>query len=223
MSENSASRPAGDIASRIAARTLADREAAYAGEVRRLLDAALDLIRAAGTGARPRVADIVAAAGLSNDAFYRHFPSKDALITVLIEDGADRLVSYVAHRMDKRDSPREAVRAWVEGILSQAADETATTTRAVLWNAGALTPAIDTGSPLPSGRLAVLLHRPFAELGSADPEFDAGLVAHATVGRLSDQLWRREEPTAADVDRVTAFCLRALTIGPAAGQDSRGR
>ncbi|WP_245567927.1 TetR/AcrR family transcriptional regulator [Nocardia jiangxiensis] len=219
MIENYDSRPAGDIASRIAARTLADREAVYAGEVRRLLDAALELIRTAGTGARPRVADIVAAAGLSNDAFYRHFPSKDALIAVLIEDGADRLVSYVAHRMDKQDTPRDAVRAWVEGVLSQAADETATTTRAVLWNAGALTPAIDAGSPLPGGRLALLLHRPFTELGSVAPEFDAGLIAHATVGRLSDYLWRREEPTAADVDRVTAFCLRALTIR----QDSAGR
>lgn len=212
VSENHPSRPAGDIASRIAARTLADREAVYAGEVRRLLDAALDLIRAGGTAARPRVADIVAAAGLSNDAFYRHFPSKDALIAVLIEDGADRLVSYVAHRMDKRDSAHEAVRAWVEGVLSQAADDTATTTRAVLWNAGVLTPAVDAGSPLPSGRLALLLHRPFAELGSAEPEFDAAMVAHATVGRLSDHLWRHEEPTAADIERVIAFCLRSLTI-----------
>jgi len=193
---------------RLAARALADREAAYASEVRRLLDAALELIR---TGARPRVADIVAAAGLSNDAFYRHFPSKDALIAALIEDGAERLVSYVDHRMGKADTPEGAIRCWVRGVLSQAADATATTTRAVLWNAGVSQPDIDAGSPLPSGRLAVLLHRPLAELGSADPEFDAALIAHATVGRLTDYLWRRVEPAAADVDRVTAFCLRSVT------------
>ncbi|MFR9768406.1 helix-turn-helix domain-containing protein [Nocardia sp. SC052] len=48
--------------------------------VRKLVDAALTVISAAGTTGRPRVTDIVAAAGLSNDACYRHFPSKDALV-----------------------------------------------------------------------------------------------------------------------------------------------
>ena len=43
-------------------------------------------MRQGGTAFRPRVPDIVAAAGLSNDA-YRHFPSKDALVA--------RLRSYV--------------------------------------------------------------------------------------------------------------------------------
>ena len=43
---------------------------------------------ARGTTSRPRVADIVAEAGLSNDAFYRHFASKDALVAALVEDGA---------------------------------------------------------------------------------------------------------------------------------------
>src|SRR6266704_2895492 len=90
-----------DIVERIAQETLARRGADYVGEVRRLLDAALDVMRERGTVSRARVADIVAAAGLSNDAFYRHFPSKDALVAALLEDGAERLASYVAHQMDK--------------------------------------------------------------------------------------------------------------------------
>ena len=69
-----------DVADRIARQTLAKRRAATTpSEVRRLLDAGLEVMRRCGTTSRPRVADIVAAAGLSNDAFYRHFPSKDAL------------------------------------------------------------------------------------------------------------------------------------------------
>src|SRR5580658_8369214 len=84
-----------DVAGRIVRRSLAKRESEYAGEVGRLLDAALDLMRQRGTTSRPRVADIVAAAGLSNDAFYRHFPSKDALVAALLEDGTERLSSYV--------------------------------------------------------------------------------------------------------------------------------
>ena len=77
MSQNTMST---GIAEQIAQQTLAKRGAGYVEEVRRLLDAALAVMRAGGPDARARVADIVAAAGLSNDAFYRHFPSKDALV-----------------------------------------------------------------------------------------------------------------------------------------------
>ena len=94
------------------------------GEVRRLLDAALEVMRRCGTTSRPRVADIVAAAGLSNDAFYRHFRSKDALVAALLEDGAERLRSYLAHQMAKDSAPEPQVRRWVEGVLSQAATTT---------------------------------------------------------------------------------------------------
>ena len=97
-----------DVAGRIVRRTLAKREDQYASEVRRLLDAGLEVIRRCGTSSRPRVADIVAEAGLSNDAFYRHFRSKDALVTAILEDGGERLQSYVAHQMAKESDARRA-------------------------------------------------------------------------------------------------------------------
>ncbi len=50
-----------NVPARIAQRTLAKRGAGYASEVRRLLDAALEVMRQGGTASRPRVADIVAA------------------------------------------------------------------------------------------------------------------------------------------------------------------
>lgn len=200
-----------DVASRIAQRALAKRGASYADEVRRLLDAALELMRRQGTSARPRVSDIVAAAGLSNDAFYRHFPSKDALVAALLEDGTDRLRSYVAHQMTKAGDPAERVRAWVRAILSQANADIAATTRAVLWNAGVLTADLRSPSPSASARLAGLLEAPFAALGSDSPEFDASLAAYLTFGKLGDHVARRAEPTPEDIDRVTAFCLRAVT------------
>src|SRR6476620_6240282 len=104
-----------DVADRVARQALDKRRAAYATEVRRLLDAALEVMRRCGTTSRPRVADIVAAAGLSNDAFYRHFPSKDALVTALLEDGAERLASYLTHQMAKETTPEGQVRCFVEG------------------------------------------------------------------------------------------------------------
>ncbi len=88
-------------------------------------------MRKCGTAASPRVADIVAAAGLSNDAFYRHFASKEALVAAILEDGSARLASYLDHQMAKVSTPADKVRRFVEGVMSQAADEdiAATTTR----------------------------------------------------------------------------------------------
>ncbi|MGW0040199.1 TetR/AcrR family transcriptional regulator [Rhodococcus sp. NPDC003348] len=202
-----------DFASRIAQRALAKREASYAGEVRRLLDAALEVMRNCGTDSRPRVSDIVAAAGLSNDAFYRHFKSKDALVAAILEDGTERLTAYVGHQMAKEPTPEGQVRRWVEGVLSQCAEDAATTTRAVLWNAGTLSADAIGGPPSAAGPLAALLNAPLAELGSPDPEFDASLAAHAAVGKLADYLWGGRQPTEADIDRIAAFCLRAAAAG----------
>jgi AcrR family transcriptional regulator len=197
------------VAGRIAQQTLAKRGAGYAEEVRRLLDAALGEMSARGTGSRPRVADIVAAAGLSNDAFYRHFSSKDALVTALLEDGSARLASYLSHQMAKEPTPTGKVRRWVQGVLSQADDDIASTTRAVLWNGGSVGGGVASGRHFASAPLAELLHEPFAALGSTDPELDASLAAHATLGKLADHLWQQVKPTPAEVDAIAAFCLRA--------------
>lgn len=204
--------PVSDIASRIAARALATRGAVYEDEVRRLLDGGIEVMRRCGTDSRPRVADIVAAAGLSNEAFYRHFPSKDALVAAIIEDGAERLGSYLAHQMEKEPTPEGKVRRWVEGVLSQATDEDiAATTLAVMWNGGGLSPSVTSGPPANSGPLAPLLREPFTALGSTHPDLDASLAAHATVGTLTDHLWHRTRPTAADIAHIAEFCLAIVT------------
>ena len=197
-----------DVAARIAQRTLAARAPDYSAEVRRLLDAGREAMRKCGTDARPRVADIVAAAGMSNDAFYRHFSSKDELVAAILEDGTERLRSYLAHQMGRASTPAAKVRRWVAGVLAQADDESADTTRAVLWNAGGLGRALVSDGP--STSLATLLEAPFAELGSTSPALDASLAAHAVVGELSDHLRRGVRPTKADSERISAFCLAAV-------------
>jgi AcrR family transcriptional regulator len=204
-----ATSPSG-VADRIVRRTLAKREGEYANEVRRLLDAALEVMQRCGTTSRPRVADIVAQAGLSNDAFYRHFKSKDDLVTALLEDGGERLRSYLEHQLAKGTTPEDQVRRWVEGVLSQAFGDVAATTLAVMWNGGSAGAGLAAGRHFASAPVATLLHEPFAELGSAAPELDAMLAAHATFGLLSDLLWEGAEPSGAEVDRVTAFCLSAV-------------
>jgi AcrR family transcriptional regulator len=200
-----------DVATVIAHQRLAKRGAQYSTEVRALLDAGLEVMRRCGTASSPRVSDIVASAGLSNDAFYRHFASKQALVAAIIEDGSARLASYLAHQMEKEPSPEHEVRAWVAGVMSQAADEdVASTTLAVLWNGATIGGKLGTSRPSTTAPLAALLREPFAALGSADPEADAALCAHAAIGVLSDFLWREARPTRTQIDHVAGFCLRAI-------------
>ncbi len=199
------------VAERLAGRSVSDRHATYADEIRRLLDAGLTVMRERGTESRPRVADIVAAAELSNDAFYRHFSSKDALVAAILEDGAERLVGYVEHQMAKHDEPADRIRAWVEGVLSQAADaDIAATTLAVVWNAGSLAGDLDGARSLTSGPLVDLLRDVLADAGHPDPDRHASLLAHAVLGTMTDWLWQRRRPTAADVESVVAFCRHML-------------
>ncbi len=215
MKPNAIPEPERDVAARIAQRSVAKREATYADEVRRLLGAGRQVMRRCGTTSRPRVADIVSVAGLSNEAFYRHFPSKEALVAAILEDGTDQLSTYLAHQMAKETSAEAKVRRWVAGVMSQAIDdEIARTTLAVLWNAGgggAGAEGLASGHSAINGPLATLLEAPFATLGSPHPKLDASLASHATIGRLSDCLRQQVAPSQEEVEEIARFCLRAAT------------
>ena len=165
-------------------------------------------MRRCGTSSRPRVADIVAEAGLSNEAFYRHFRSKDALVTAILEDGGERLRSYLAHQHGEGADARGPGAPLGRGVLAQADEDIAATTLAVLWNGSSVGGGPAAGRHFASAPLSSLLHEPFAALGSRAPELDAALAAHATLGMLSDCLWQRVQPTPAEVDRVTDLLPR---------------
>ena len=192
------------IPDRIAAATMAKRGAVYSDEVRRLLDAALEVISRTSA---PRVADIVAAAGLSNDAFYRHFRSKDALIAAVIEDGTERLAAYIEHQMGKESEPAAQVRRWVEAVMSQARADIAGPTLAVVGNGNQ---TAGEGYHGAAPRLAQLLVGPVSALGCSAPELAASLAAHAVVGRMSQYLWAGEVPSSEELDQIAEFVLRAL-------------
>ncbi len=195
------------VASRIAARTLAKRGPDYTDEVRRILTAAFAVMSERGTESKVRVADIVSAAGVSNDTFYRHFSSKDALIVALLEDGTERLVSYITHQMQKVTAPEGKVRCWVEGMLSQTSGRAAATTLAVLWNGISTGAGISAENYNASIPLGALLHAPFLALGSSAPELDTSLAAHATLGKVSDHLWARTQPSPEEIEHIVRFCI----------------
>ncbi|MFI5040657.1 MAG: TetR/AcrR family transcriptional regulator [Acidimicrobiales bacterium] len=178
-------------------------------EVQRLLDAGLAVMHRYGTSRSPRVADIVAEADLSNDAFYRHFAGKDELVAAILDAGTARLLGYLAHQMGKVDDPAEKVRRWIEGIMAQTfMPAVAEATRAILWNAARVSD--DTRRRGSARRpLAELLEGPVAQLGSTDPARDALLISYACMTRMDEFLWAREAPSADDMEHLVAFSLRA--------------
>jgi AcrR family transcriptional regulator len=111
--------PPGSVAERTLLRSLGARQALYAGEVRRLIDAAFRVMRETGS-LDPRVEQIVRAAGLSNQAFYRHFRSKGELLLAVLDDGIGQLCAYLGKRMAGADSGEARVREWLAGMLAQA-------------------------------------------------------------------------------------------------------
>ncbi len=115
---------AGPLIGRTLARSLAGRRASYADEVRRIVQATYEIIERTGS-LDPTVRDILKESGISTQAFYRHFRSKDELLLALLDDGRRQLSGYLAHRMDKAATPEGKVRAWIEGVLAQAADPAA--------------------------------------------------------------------------------------------------
>ncbi|KPM56893.1 TetR family transcriptional regulator [Frankia sp. R43] len=211
--ENAIASPSG-VAARIAARTAAERRRPdYASEVTALIEAARKVIDASGTAAKARVADIVTVAGLSNDAFYRHFPSKDALVAALIEDGVERVAAALARRMAKEPTAEGRIRQWLDAALSQTDETQAASTSAILSNSANLNTGFPTGDHSAKRPLAELLHEPFAMLGSSTCELDAELVTHAVYGRVSGHLRAGTRPTPDEAERLLRFCVSTALDG----------
>ena len=200
------------LADRAVRRSLASREAAARAEVQRLLDATLALVRKGDGDGPPRVADIVSEAGLSNQAFYRHFAGRDELLAAVAEAGTSRLVSYLGHLMEKEQDPLQQLRRWIEGVLAQASrQDVARETRAVMLPSRARRKNRWSSDPLVAAR--DLLLEPLRSLGSSDPDRDAEVIGAAVFDRLDHFLWEAE-PTAADVEHLVRFCQRAVTGAP---------
>src|SRR5947208_11392984 len=88
----------------LALRSLGDRYDAYLDEGTRQVTAGFEVMRRAGS-IDPRVSEIVKEAGLSNQAFYRHFRSKDELLLALRDDGLRQLVTYSDHQLESERTP----------------------------------------------------------------------------------------------------------------------
>lgn len=109
------------LAEKFVERTLSDRQETYTNEVSELIDATYRVIAATGRF-DPPIRAILAEAGMSNPAFYRHFRSKDELLLVMLDEGRRRLVEYLAHRTSSVSTQNDRIAEWVRGVLAQASD-----------------------------------------------------------------------------------------------------
>jgi AcrR family transcriptional regulator len=147
-------------------------------DAQRSIDAIVTAARAV-LGGRPDASmeDIAAAAGISRQTVYAHFPSRDALIGALIDmAGADALAAIDAAQLDTRP-PVEALRAFVD-ISWQRLDRVPNLLDTALTVHGS--PGNDRHQPVTS-RLERLIRRGQGT-GDFDPTLPATWLAAAVLG-----------------------------------------
>lgn len=199
------------VADDLAARAVDERRAVYADEVRRLIDGAYAVMRETGD-IEPRVGDVVKAAGLSNQAFYRHFRSKDELLLAVLTDGRHRLMDTLAARMERADPGAPRIAAWIEGVLAQARNpEAAANTRPFVVNGLRIADRFPTEWNASRDALLALLRDAVAAAGG-DPTRDPDALYHLAFGAMEAAVIRREIPTRADLEHLIAFSVRGLGL-----------
>ncbi len=190
-----------NVVAALADRAVSDRHEAAAVEIRSLLDAALHVMQRDDT-LDPPVARIVKVSGLSNQAFYRHFSGKDALLVALLTDGRERLAHTIDRRMARAETRDDAIRAWVLAVLDQARDpKAAAATRPFVANSDRLTVAYPDEA---MQSRAALLRPLIIAVGDAD----ALAVYHLAMGSMHDAVSARRTITRREADVVCDFAVR---------------
>jgi len=203
------------LARRSAERSLAGRQASYAAEIEMIVEATYRVI-AATDSFDPPMRDILRESELSTQAFYKHFRSKDELLMLLLDDGRRRLLGYLEHRMAKASTSAGRVRAWIEGVLAQAADrKAAERTRPFEANRDRLAElfpsehqaSIDALVDLLAGAIRGL---PAPKRSADAARRDAQAIHDVTFGALHRYLTQRTRPTASEIDHLVRFALNAV-------------
>ena len=204
------------VATRALERATAARHAQYTAQIDRIVDATLDLIERTGR-LDPPLRDVLAATGLSTQAFYRYFQSKDELLLLLLDDGRRKLQSYLDHRIAKARTPFARIETWIEGVLAQAArDDAAARTRPFVVHQARLSEAFPEDHQASIDLLIDQLAALVADLPGhasarpADVHRDAEAVYQLTFARLEAHLIRQSRPTPSEIAHLVDFARRGL-------------
>ena len=191
-------------------------------EAQLILDAGLAVIRRNGY-ADATVSEILEEAAISSRAFYRHFPSKDALLMALVSRDAELVVDQLDRAADGAPTATEAIYVWLDGYL-EIFFEPRRAARAALMSSEAARRAegYDELIARVQDRLSLPLARALrqgndsGELSSPDPEFDAYVIL-ALCGAATGATALSK--TASDLAQARSLVLRF--IEPAIGLSPR--
>jgi AcrR family transcriptional regulator len=206
------------LAGRAVERTMAGRRSEFETEMRRIVDATFSLIQRTGS-LDPSMRDILAESGISTQAFYRYFASKDELMLVLLDEGRRRLMDTLERRMRRAGTPADRLRAWIEGVLAQATNPAASArTRPWVLSERHLSTLFPEDQQSSVDLLVGLLHEPIGGLrrGSDDePSVNvaalATMVYRLTFATLGAHLAAGTKPTKDEISELVSFCLRGAT------------
>ncbi len=186
-------------------------------ELRILLNAALVVMERNGYS-DAAVADILREADLSTRSFYRHFESKDQLLCALFRREADAAAARLQAKVDAASSPRAALDAWIDEILSFGHHRVKAARVSVLGSPGAMkaegyAEEMRYASRILTAPLEDLLRRGAADasLPLADPVADAPLIQSVVWAAAGLNPARDKPSSSAEAARhVRSFCERAL-------------
>ena len=192
------------------------RQEAYDAEVRTLIRATSEVMLRKGCTEVPKVSEIVHEAGITNQAFYRHFRSRDDVIVATYEQGMLSVYSYLRHRVGKKSSWQDKLDAWIDGILAQIEDPRLADLSAVIqWNVAQIAREKTEIEPMGRERIRALLVSILTESGVADPERQALFVDNLVTGTASHYMDTGRQPTPDDRKALLRFCLAGLGRSPA--------
>ncbi|MDB6002917.1 MAG: transcriptional regulator, TetR family [Rhizobacter sp.] len=186
-------------------RALARQQRDAVADVEQILDAALRVAERVAPS-EPKVADIVAEAGTSNQTFYRYFAGKSDLMAAVQERGIVRLRSYLARRMDRHENPDDRVAAWVEGLLAQVTSP-ATARQSVAVAQELQRDGATAGEASLLDHLGALLAPTLARAGNANPALDARALQDVVLGVVRRHALAATSPSAEERAHVIDFCL----------------
>jgi AcrR family transcriptional regulator len=208
------------VATRSVERALASRYSTYLEEVQRLIKAGVRVMQRTGSF-DPRVSDVLEEAELSNQAFYRHFRSKDEFLLAVLDDGVRELVGYLRYRMQGAPSATEQIRSWIQGVVAQALNpEAAQATRPFIMPQAHLAERFPEEVASSIRQLTIVLHEAIdkaveaGDLVDADAERDARVIYDLAMGWLQRTLVDAEPPSAEAANHLVAFAMRGLLRAP---------
>ncbi|WP_077082118.1 TetR/AcrR family transcriptional regulator [Mycobacterium numidiamassiliense] len=192
-------------------------------EVRRaILAAASKIVREQGVRGL-NVVEVLERCHLGTRAFYRHFESKEQLVSAVFREAAVSEMRRLRRKMRASATPIDAVVAWIDGRLDVAFDSgVGSSLRQVSLEAQTL---MFSSPELVQAALDTML-KPLVEqlerglhegvFHDIDPATDAEIVQGA-VWACTQRQWATQNNVRADVRRrVMRACLRALGVTPEA-------